>query len=144
MPSPSSSFADSEFHRRQFKSERGFILITVLLFLAILNLLIISSMQVAWSEMRMSCNFKDRMLAFYQAQNNLYSLEQNLRLGKIDSNMQQIPSDICGVRFYRVITQGQIGKAKSVQQSTYVVPIVGQHCEEKAKIMLGRQSWREI
>lgn len=126
------------------QNQTGFVLVATMLFLAVLNLLIISCIEVALFETRMSQNFKNKMLAFYEAQNNLIIYEQDLLQGKINSSVYVIPSNACGVIFYKVFAEGKYGKAKSKLQSTYAIMSGESHCFKKTNIIFGRQSWREL
>ena len=124
----------------------GIILISTLLYLAILTLLVISTLQTNILETKMSVNYKKNIFHLYQAEIKLRTqellLEEALEQGieRLPAGIALISSEICGVNFYRI----KFRYNNEILQSTYAVMTDTNWCNSKPNIRPGRQSWVHI
>ena len=108
------------------KNQRGFILVTVVLYLAILSLLAFSLLEANLLEIKSEAAYRDKIDAFYMAESYLDLAEKQICNGQeaISSAnvfVERIPApSICegGVNFYRLTAVAEKGSAKVTQQST--------------------------
>lgn len=127
-----------------YANAKGFVLVTVLLFVFILSLLALTLSQVSLMETKMSGYYQEKILSLVDAENKLIKDEGILATGQIPREAILITDTVCGVKFYRLTAAGKFGATKSVVQSTFVKIGDVSHCDPKPKIKAGRQSWKEL
>jgi Tfp pilus assembly protein PilX len=124
--------------------QKGIVLVTVLLFVAVLSLLVFSVMYTAILQIKMSYNDKEKAVAFYAAEKQLAIYEHELTLGHSIIAAEIILCNICGVTLYRVTALAAHKTAQSKLQSTFAVLGDTSKCVVKPIIKSGRQLWRII
>jgi len=125
-------------------SAKGFVLIFTLLITFILSLLALTLAQVSLMESKMGAYYQEKTLSLIDAENKLIKDESVLVAGVVPRDAVLVTGEICGVKFYRVTTDGKFGATKSTVQSTFAKIGDTSHCDPKPKVKDGRESWKEI
>ena len=121
--------------------EKGMVLVVTMLFLLVISFLALSLLNTSLLETKMSGYSKDKVLAFYKAENNLERFEQEIIDGIAGIEIDKITgSDGCRAIFYRVTANAEYNGAQSELQSTFVKITSTNPCDLK-KITPGRQSF---
>jgi hypothetical protein len=122
--------------------ESGFILVTTMLFLLVLNLLAFSALEVGLLESKMSSFYRDKVESFYKAENKLLQLEGELGGDQELDNIKVIDTNICGVTFYRLSVNSKYRSAKTCLEAIFAKIDETKICDPKLdKSIAGRQSF---
>lgn len=128
-------------------NKQGFVLVVMLLFLLVLNLLVMTVLDIDVVESKMERAYHDKIQAFYSAENRLLLAEHRVlaggaRLVGVDGvDVDIVSSEICGVEFYRITAAASWNGAKSLLQSTVAKMVDAGHCEIKPNVAIGRHSF---
>lgn len=118
-------------------SERGMVLLTVLLFLIMITMLVMAALNTGLLETKMSGNYLASKQDFYAAESKLQQGEVELMKDEHPSDDKLVQRDNC-VSYYRVMVNGESG-LQSVLQS--IVAKVDAKCKPESKVKNGRQSF---
>lgn len=125
------------------KNISGSILIITLSINLIITLFIMVLLESNLLESKLSGYFRNKNLALINAENSLHMKEQMLQKGLIPQDIAVIPSQTCGVIYYRLTTTGKSGLVSKSITSTYAKINDISSCNPKPIIKEGRQSWKE-
>lgn len=120
--------------------QRGFVLITVLLFVALLTLVAMNVVESSLLESKMSNYYAQAMVAFYKAEAMLQNGESALLKGETSAGFKKIAS-YCGVDYYSGVARGEYKGAVVNLQSTLAKVDSQAQCKDPPKAKTGRQSW---
>ena len=108
-----------------------------------MSLLALTLVQVSLMETKMSAYYQEKTLSLINAENKLLKDESVFAAGQVPHDAVLITDEICGVKFYRIITSGKFGATISVLQSVFAKIGEVEHCPIKPKVKEGRQGWVE-
>ena len=125
-------------------SERGFVLVLMMLFLLVLSLLAFSVLDNSLLESKIIIYYQNKIKSFYAAEKLLVQKEKQIIAGSEDTNIYDlkfIDPEICGVTFYRISARANCNGAQSKLQS--ILAKVGdvKDCSVKPNITHGRQAF---
>jgi Tfp pilus assembly protein PilX len=127
------------------KLNTGAVLVTALLFLNVITLLVLITIEVVALQIKMSNFSFNKLTAFAAAEEQLAVDEEKLAQGKTVPRSAELISDkLCAVKFYRVTVSAQVGVATTSLRSTFAQVGDASKCVPKPTITTGRQSWREL
>lgn len=127
-------------HQQPQSQQQGFILITVLLFVASLTVVAMSAVESSLLASKMSNYYAHAMAAFYQTETILERGEKIVLQGGSVAAFKKIAS-YCGIDYYEGIARGEYQGAIVNLRSTLAKIDVGAQCKDPPKAKAGRQSW---
>jgi Tfp pilus assembly protein PilX len=129
--------------RKRLESEKGMVLVIVMLFLSVVSFLALTLLNTSLLETKMSTYYQNKTQAFYKAEDTLEKREQEILSGKITSpEITEIKNaNVCGATFYRITASAEYNKAQSKLQSSFVKIVKPDGCVPKSSIKPGRQAF---
>jgi Tfp pilus assembly protein PilX len=146
-------------------TQRGFILVTVLFFLAVLGLLVFTLLETVHLELRMAQNYTITSQQFQAAEAGLEFAEMRLGSSLIEKTfygklryvgypvcytIQRIGLPLCigkqQAYYYRITAQTRLNQQQPLILQTTYLKKIDETCqgEENKLIKEGRSSWREL
>lgn len=120
--------------------ERGFVLVTVLLLLAVISMVAMGMVEDSLLESKMSNYWEQKTIAFYKAESSLSKAEDEILQGKNRKKYRHIQQE-CGVDFYLAEAKTTYHDAAVNLQSSVAVVDKSAHCQSPPREKEGRQSW---
>ncbi|CAL7963881.1 type IV pilus assembly protein PilX [Gammaproteobacteria bacterium] len=129
--------------RKRLESEKGMVLVVVMLFLLITSFLALTLLNTSLLETKMSDYYQNKARAFYKAEDILEKREQEIISGKIISpEITEIKNaNVCGATFYRITASAKHNTVQSELQSTFAKIAKPDDCTPKPNIKPGRQAF---
>jgi Tfp pilus assembly protein PilX len=133
-----------------FGRHRGFILISAMLLTVLWSLLLVAVISNNLLEFKISGFYEDQVRSFYQAEQQLLRLEQQVTESSLPkvlatSEVRIIEAGFCGVNFYQLRVSATYRQSTTTLQSVVAV-ISNKKCDSQTilPIKTGRQSFVKI
>ncbi len=128
------------------KKEKGFVLLTILIFIIILTSLVISSLQISITESKINSFFINKRLAVASAKKSIKQKEKDLENGIISSGVKLLSSEdrSCGINFYQITSTNTVLNSTVTLQTTFAKIGNIAKCDKPLQVRYGRQSFRWI
>jgi len=129
--------------RKRLESEKGMVLVVVMLFLLGVSLLALTLLNTSFLETKMSSYYQNKAHAFYKAEDILEQREREIMSEKIVSpEITEIKNaNVCGANFYRITASAEHNAVQSKIQSTFAKIVKPDDCTPKPNIKPGRQAF---